>query len=114
FRSTVLIIVSEVDKHKHRTLLNINMSSNTSSDEPVANYTTPVVELPTVRQLREISEELGFNLTEDQLEQHRDYLKGFCEAYQKLEELVEPTLEVKFPRTSGHKPTKEENPYNAW
>ncbi|CAH1781248.1 unnamed protein product [Owenia fusiformis] len=79
-----------------------------------ALYTSPAVHLPTTQQLREISADLGFNLTDDQLEQHKEYMKGVQRAYQMLEELVEPTLEVKFPRTPGHKPRPDENPFNAW
>ncbi|CAH1781243.1 unnamed protein product [Owenia fusiformis] len=65
-------------------------------------------------QLRNISTDLGLNLTDDQLEQHKEHMKGVQGAYQMLEELVEPTLEVKFPRTPGHKPKPDENPFNAW
>ncbi|CAH1781251.1 unnamed protein product [Owenia fusiformis] len=77
-------------------------------------YTSRAVDLPTTQQLREISADLGFNLTDDQLEQHKENMKGIEQQYQMLEELVEPTLEVKFPRTPGQKPKPEENPYNAW
>jgi len=34
--------------------------------------------------------------------------------YSRVDELVEPTLPVKYPRTPGFRPQPEDNPYNAW
>ena len=32
----------------------------------------------------------------------------------RLDEIPEPTLPVKYPRTPGYRPPPEENKYNAW
>ena len=44
-----------------------------------------------------------------------DYMNHtFGDTYERLSELVSPTLPVKYPRLPGHKPSPEENKYNAW
>ncbi|KAL9961246.1 hypothetical protein ACROYT_G030155 [Oculina patagonica] len=37
-----------------------------------------------------------------------------ADTYQRLYELPDPKLPVKYPRTPGYRPSAEENPYNAW
>jgi amidase len=34
-------------------------------------------------------------------------------SYRRLDELAEPKLPVKYPRTPGHRPGPDENPLNA-
>ena len=41
-------------------------------------------------------------------------MSGTIESYIRLDELTEPTLPVKYPRTPGYRPQPHENPYNAW
>ena len=36
------------------------------------------------------------------------------DTYQRLYELPDPKLPVKYPRTPGYRPAQEDNPYNAW
>ena len=40
--------------------------------------------------------------------------KTLGDTYQRLYELPDPKLPVKYPRTPGYRPSAEENPYNAW
>ena len=40
--------------------------------------------------------------------------KTLGDTYQRLYELPDPKLPVKYPRTPGYRPAAEENPYNAW
>ena len=37
-----------------------------------------------------------------------------ADTYQRLYELPDPKLPVKYPRTPGYRPSPEDNPYNAW
>src|SRR5260221_8341607 len=41
-------------------------------------------------------------------------MAGPLASYTRLDELVEPTLPVKYPRTPGYRPGPAENPHNAW
>ena len=40
--------------------------------------------------------------------------KTLGDTYQRLYELPDPKLPVKYPRTPGYRPSAAENPYNAW
>lgn len=35
-------------------------------------------------------------------------------SYARVDELPDPQLPVTYPRTPGHRPAPEDNPYNAW
>ncbi|CAH1801050.1 unnamed protein product [Owenia fusiformis] len=89
---------------------------STENKEDTGSYVSPAINLPTLDQLKTISKDLGFQLTDEELLQHREHMKGAQKAYQRVSELVEPTLEVKYPRTPGHRPKndKNDNPNNAW
>ena len=41
-------------------------------------------------------------------------MAGPLASYQRLQELVEPKLPVKYPRTPGYRPERSEDPLNAW
>ena len=43
-----------------------------------------------------------------------EVIGGFLLGFNRLEDLAEPALPVKYPRTPGYRPPPEENPYNAW
>src|SRR5438034_4237139 len=36
------------------------------------------------------------------------------ESYRRIDQLTEPTLAVRYPRTGGYRPSADENPLNAW
>jgi amidase len=36
------------------------------------------------------------------------------QSYQRIDELPDTQLPVIYPRTPGHRPAPEDNPYNAW
>ena len=40
--------------------------------------------------------------------------ESLSKTYQRMSELPDPKLPVKYPRTPGYRPTAEENPCNAW
>ena len=44
-----------------------------------------------------------------------EVIAGFCETtFQRIYDLPEPKLPVKYPRMIGNQPAAEENPFNAW
>jgi amidase len=68
-----------------------------------------------VSELREISDQFGFALTDDDLVSFQGLIAPTLASYEVVERTPEPALlPVKYPRTSGRRPTAEENPYNAW
>ncbi|SFH42560.1 amidase [Priestia megaterium] len=70
---------------------------------------------PTIAQLEKIAEEFHLDLSrEDLLSFQEIILADSLESYNRLQEMIEPTLPVKYPRTLGYRPSNEENKYNAW
>ncbi|WCK55646.1 amidase [Aneurinibacillus sp. Ricciae_BoGa-3] len=72
------------------------------------------VKKPTMEQLKKIAEGFNLNLTDEDLSSFQEMMKAPLESYNRLNQLVEPSLPVKYPRTPGYRPSIEENPYNAW
>ena len=71
---------------------------------------------PTSEQLRKIASNYGFHFDEGELETYRGLIDTVLNnSYQQIDQLAEvESPPVKYPRSSGHRPSPEENPLNAW
>ena len=69
---------------------------------------------PDVEQLKEIGQGLGLRLDEEAARSFVGLIEGTLASYTRLDQLAEPELPVKYPRSGGYKPDREENPLNAW
>ena len=69
---------------------------------------------PSLDDLEQVAELYGFNLTENDLESYQGLMETALQRYARLEELTEPTLPVKYPRTPGYRPQPADNPLGAW
>lgn len=72
------------------------------------------VQTPTKGQLREIGGDLGFDMTEEEVEVYQSEFAGVRFVYDRLDRLPDYLPPVKYPRTPGHRPSGAENPYGAW
>jgi amidase len=72
------------------------------------------VKPPTVDQILEIAEDYGFTLTEDDARSFQGLMTGIAESYRRVDQLVEPRPEMRYPRLPGYRPDERENPLNAW
>lgn len=72
------------------------------------------VQLPTMEQLREIAEQCGLSLGDEDLAEYRENMKGNIDAYNIVDRMPDYLPEVKYPRTPGYRPEGDENKYNAW
>jgi amidase len=72
------------------------------------------VQLPTLEQLRDIARSYQLHLSDADLDAFRALMPGPLASYQRLDELTEPALPVRYPRTSGYRPAPADNPLNAW
>ena len=72
------------------------------------------VKVPTPNQLREVAEEVGLSLSDEDLESYRTLMAANIEAYNVVDQMPDYLPEVKYPRTPGYRPEGEENKYNAW
>ncbi|XP_076442330.1 urethanase-like [Babylonia areolata] len=78
-------------------------------------YHSTAIRPPQVEDLRELNDELKLMCTDHQLQEMADVMKGLTGAYQRVGEMVDPTVpKVKYPRTPGYRPQPEDNPCNAW
>ena len=72
------------------------------------------VKIPSLEQLREIAEELGFTFSDADLAAHRESLLPSFEAYNQLDRMPDELPPVTYPRLPGRRPLSEENRYGAW
>ncbi|KAJ8020182.1 hypothetical protein HOLleu_39705 [Holothuria leucospilota] len=78
-------------------------------------YREPSLRAPSFDQLEEIATKLGLRFTDkDELKEYQAFIETFCEGFNAIDRLPEPTLPVKYPRFPGHRPKPEENPLNGW
>ncbi|MEM7059497.1 MAG: amidase [Pseudomonadota bacterium] len=69
---------------------------------------------PTFAQLKEITLELGMNLSDDRIREFHGVMQGTLDAYDIVDALPDYLPPVLYPRTAGTRPTGEDNPLNAW
>ncbi|MEM7695674.1 MAG: amidase [Pseudomonadota bacterium] len=75
---------------------------------------TMTVQRPTFAQLKDIVEELGMHMSDARIQEFLDSMKGSLDAYDIVDSMPDYLPPVIYPRTSGHRPSEEENPLNAW
>ena len=69
---------------------------------------------PSIDQLRDVADELGFAVTDDYLAQMQEIMAPMAGGYQLLDELADNVPPVRYPRTPGYRPEGDDNPYGAW
>ena len=73
-----------------------------------------MVKVPTAEQLREISASYNLNLSDADVASFLGLAEGAMASYRRLDELVEPAPEVKYPRSGAYRPEPEDKPLGAW
>jgi len=69
---------------------------------------------PNVEQLKELVGGFGLRLDEEEVRSFIGLVEGTLASYARLDQLAEPELPVKYPRSRGYRPDPEENPLKAW
>ena len=72
------------------------------------------IEAAKPEQVLEIADSFGFELSADDAISFAGLMNGIKASYDRLDELIEPTLPVKYDRSPGYRPSADENPHNAW
>lgn len=72
------------------------------------------VQMPTAEQLRDVADEIGLSLSEDDLQSFLGLIAGSIDAYNIVDGLPDNLPRVRYPRVPGYRPEGEENKYNAW
>ncbi len=73
-----------------------------------------IVKQPTEDEIRRIADEFYLDLSDEDVQSFQGLMGGILESYSRINELVEPKPEVKYPRGNSYRPGPEENKYNAW
>lgn len=81
------------------------------SSIPVTNMT---INRPTLSQMREMAQRFGMSLTDKDLEEYREILEPYIQAYDRIDASPDFLPEVHYPRSPGYRPSPSENPLNAW
>ena len=71
-------------------------------------------ELPTIDQIRDLADEFGIEMPEDDAQAYQNLMRGPMESYRVLEQIPEWRPAQKYPRNAGYRPSAEDNPYNGW
>ncbi len=69
---------------------------------------------PNIEQLKEIGSSFGLHLDEEDARSFAALIEATLASYNRLDQLAEPALPVKYPRSGSYRPDPEENPLNAW
>lgn len=72
------------------------------------------VQRPTLSQMKDVVTELGMSMSDARVQEFIDVMQGTLDAYDVVDSLPDFLPPVLYPRTSGHRPTAEENTMNAW
>src|SRR5438067_1314700 len=72
------------------------------------------VQQPSLDTLARIADQYGFDIPADRLATFHALIGHSLASYGRLDELVEPSLPVSYPRQPGHRPPPEANPLGAW
>ena len=72
------------------------------------------VQKPTAEQLRDVADEMGLSLSEDDIQSFLGLIAGSIDAYNVVDGLPDNLPQVRYPRVPGYRPEGEENKYNAW
>ncbi|ORE96067.1 amidase [Stappia sp. 22II-S9-Z10] len=82
--------------------------------EPVQRHARMTVQRPSLAQMKAITEDFGMHLSDERLKEFMALMEASIKTYDILDAMPDNLPEVLFPRTSGHRPAPEDNPYNAW
>ena len=66
----------------------------------------PTVRTPTIEELLDIADAFGMSISVEEAESYQGMMAGTIQSYHRIDDLVEPKLPVKYPRTPGRRPTR--------
>ena len=72
------------------------------------------VKRPVLAQMRAMAERFGMHLGDAELEEFREIMEPYIQAYDRIDAAPDHLPEVRYPRAPGYRPSPAENPLNAW
>ncbi|XP_060581871.1 amidase-like [Ruditapes philippinarum] len=87
------------------------------ADKPgdVGLFRNRAARTPNIAELTDLANEFGLHCEDGELEYYKEHIdETLAASYQIVNDLVAPTLPVKYPRAPGFRPEPEDNVCNAW
>jgi amidase len=72
------------------------------------------IKRPTIDEIDEIADGFGLNMEFEDIESFKNLMEGPMASYERIDDLVEPCPEVKYPRGKSFRPEQKDNLLNAW
>ena len=69
---------------------------------------------PKLEEVRTLAASLGINLSDVEVRSYHSMMEGAFRIYTWMDTQEELKPSVKYPRSVGYRPSREENPFNAW
>ncbi len=82
--------------------------------DPIQRLARMTVQRPTFAQMKSITEDFGMHLSDERIREFMGLMEASIKHYDTLDQMPDNLPPVVYPRTSGYRPTADENPYNAW
>ena len=75
---------------------------------------TMSIKRPALSQMRAMADRFGMRLSDAELDEFREIMEPYIQAYDRLDTAPDHLPEVRWPRAPGYRPSPAENPLNAW
>ena len=75
---------------------------------------TMTIKRPVPAQMRAMAERFGMHLSDAELEEFREIMEPYIQAWDRIDAAPDRLPEVRWPRAPGYRPGPAENPLNAW
>ena len=72
------------------------------------------IKRPTIDEIDAIADGFGLNMEFEDIESFKNLMEGPMSSYERIDDLVEPSPEVKYPRGKAFRPEQKDNLLNAW
>ena len=81
---------------------------------PPAQVSAMTIKRPVFSQMRAMAERFGMRLSDAELDELREIMEPYIQAYDRIDAVPDNLPVVRYPRSPGYRPSPAENPLNAW
>lgn len=107
---------SGINEHQLRLQSRTESSSNAQDGTPSLSsmVNAMTIKRPTLVQMRDMAARFGMNLSDEDLNEYREIMEPYIQAYDRLDATPDNLPSVNYPRSPGYFPDPTENLLNAW
>ena len=89
-------------------------TSAVRTPSPPPQGSTMTIKRPVPSQMRAMADRFGMHLSDAELDEFREIMEPYIQAYDRIDAVPDNLPEVRYPRSPGYRPPPAENPLNAW